>query len=501
MHGSFATTPMRRYLRQIAAIVFSSIVLLCPSQAIRAASYEIGMYAGALKLNGGTFFDFKMGGIYGLFVERQLENSWRLKGDFSFAKLHNRIDRPLTDNLGTIHNNDPLDFNSLRFGASIERLLFSSTRRFNLTIGAGVGMMRWKMTNPVDGSTYESLLIGEQQGKRAFSASELFVSTSAGLQFQLTHHFLLTAVGRVDYLTGAGANFSAQVNDVRDLWLGSISLGLAFRFGARDESRDFASSENWSAPAPVRPHSRRDHSVSADSDHDGVPDSLDQCPKTPPNAIVDAHGCPIDSDGDGVPDIYDDCPNTPPAAYGKVDIHGCPIDSDFDGVPDYLDQCPHNQIGAAVDSVGCPIDSDHDGVPDGLDDCPGTLPGIPVDQHGCLDMIMFAGPMILNVDYSPGSFEFDQRTRERLEKLARVLLLVPNVRLDISAYTDDIGSDAANIKLSEKRANRIRDFLVVNGVATERIKPYGRGKISPVASNQTADGRSKNRRIEILFYK
>lgn len=361
-------------------------------------------------------------------------------------------------------------------------------------------MMLWKMTNPVDGSTYEST-IGEHQGKRAFSATELFVSTSTGLHFAIFPRVVLSANARVDYLTGAGTNFDPRVDSERDRWLGSAFFGLAFRFGARGENADFVSTENWSVRPPTRSRARMNREVLRDSDHDGISDSLDRCPNTPVSAMVDARGCPIDSDGDGVPDIYDDCSGTAAAAYGKVDIHGCPVDADFDGVPDFVDQCPNNKIGSAVDSAGCPIDSDHDSVPDGLDDCPGTLPGIPVDQHGCLDMIMFSEPMVLNVDYSPGSFEIDQRTKDRIEKLARVLLLVPNVRLDINSYTDDIGSDVANIKLSEKRANRIRDFLVANGVTTDRIKPYGRGKTSPVASNQTTDGRARNRRIEILFYK
>jgi outer membrane protein OmpA-like peptidoglycan-associated protein len=61
----------------------------------------------------------------------------------------------------------------------------------------------------------------------------------------------------------------------------------------------------------------------ADTDGDGVPDNLDQCPGTPSGVKVDSHGCPIDSDGDGVPDYLDRCPNTPHGT--QVDVHGCPI--------------------------------------------------------------------------------------------------------------------------------------------------------------------------------
>jgi len=118
-----------------------------------------------------------------------------------------------------------------------------------------------------------------------------------------------------------------------------------------------------------------------DSDGDGVPDYLDKCPNTPAGVQVDATGCPLDSDGDGVPDYLDKCPNTPTGV--KVDATGCPLDSDGDGVPDYLDQCPNTPPGVAVDAKGCPLDSDGDGVPDYLDKCPNTPPGTPVDATGC----------------------------------------------------------------------------------------------------------------------
>lgn len=122
-----------------------------------------------------------------------------------------------------------------------------------------------------------------------------------------------------------------------------------------------------------------------DSDGDGVPDYLDKCPNTPEGIVVDADGCPPDTDGDGVPDYLDACPGTPVAARGFVDAKGCPLDSDGDGVLDYLDECPNTRAGAPVDAKGCPKDTDGDGVPDYADVCPGTpkeARGF-VDEKGC----------------------------------------------------------------------------------------------------------------------
>ncbi|HOZ07834.1 MAG TPA: OmpA family protein, partial [candidate division Zixibacteria bacterium] len=110
-------------------------------------------------------------------------------------------------------------------------------------------------------------------------------------------------------------------------------------------------------------------------------------------------------------------------------------------------------------------------------------------------------PMVLNIDYPSGSFEIDPSSQERLRSLARALLVAPNVRLEINGYTDNIGTDEANRSLSEKRANRVRDFLAAQGVAESRMSVNGRGETGFVASNETAEGRALNRRIEIVFYK
>ena len=73
--------------------------------------------------------------------------------------------------------------------------------------------------------------------------------------------------------------------------------------------------------------------------------------------------------------------------------------------------------------------------------------------------------------------------------------------MEINGYTDNIGTDIANKNLSEKRARRVRDYLVSQGIEEGRIKAFGKGESNFVASNQSAAGRAKNRRIEIIFFK
>ena len=73
----------------------------------------------------------------------------------------------------------------------------------------------------------------------------------------------------------------------------------------------------------------------------------------------------------------------------------------------------------------------------------------------------------------------------------------PNLRAEVDGYTDSIGSDAYNLKLSERRANAVRDYMVSEGIDASRIMTKGFGKANPVADNKTKEGRAKNRRVEI----
>jgi len=379
---------------------------------------------------------------------------------------------------------------------TLNRLLLPEDSRINFLIGTGGGLMIWDV---LDHDADTAVNVTGQRGEQTdFSASELFFRGMASVRVKLSRHVSFDLSGRADYLSGAGAEFAQTVSDARDRWLIGSSASLTIHFGSAPTRR------TWEERLGLQPTGSPGGAPvlhGPDSDGDGIPDLTDRCAGTPFGVTVDRFGCPLDSDGDGVYDGLDDCPETPPSAVRTVDIHGCAVDADFDGVPDYRDACPHNSIGAIVDSSGCPLDSDGDGVPDGLDDCPNTLVGVAVDKRGCIDLSMLDTPMILNIAYLPGSFEIDPHNRERLKRLAGLLSFVPDIRLEIYGYTDDIGTARANLKLSEKRARRVRDFLVANGIAAERIKAYGRGESSFVASNRTAEGRARNRRIEIVFHR
>jgi len=86
---------------------------------------------------------------------------------------------------------------------------------------------------------------------------------------------------------------------------------------------------------------------------------------------------------------------------------------------------------------------------------------------------------------------------EVLDGIVKTLKEHPTEKVEIEGYTDSIGSDAYNLKLSERRADAVKDFLVRQGIAASRITTKGLGKANPIAPNNTAEGRAKNRRAEV----
>ena len=103
-----------------------------------------------------------------------------------------------------------------------------------------------------------------------------------------------------------------------------------------------------------------------------------------------------------------------------------------------------------------------------------------------------------DVLFDTGSFTLKPGAREKLAKVSGILLAHPGLTMQIEGHTDSVGGDAFNVHLSEQRANSVRDFLGEQGVSLSSITAQGFGKAEPVATNDTAEGRQRNRRVEIV---
>ncbi len=103
-----------------------------------------------------------------------------------------------------------------------------------------------------------------------------------------------------------------------------------------------------------------------------------------------------------------------------------------------------------------------------------------------------------DVLFDTGSFTLKPGAREKLAKVSGILLAHPGLNMQIEGHTDSVGGDGYNVRLSEQRADSVKDFLGEQGVTLSSITAQGFGKAEPVATNDTAEGRQRNRRVEIV---
>lgn len=311
-----------------------------------------------------------------------------------------------------------------------------------------------------------------------------------------------------------------------DFYKNSISytLGLTFQFGGE---------ERPPVEIPLAP----------DNDNDGVRDSLDYCLNTPPSSKafimeVDTRGCPKDSDGDGTPDYMED--------------------NDSDGVINYNDICPDTIKGYPVNEEGCPKDSDEDGIVDGKEMEIGTDPykadtdgdglndleeiekyktdprkkdsdgdglsdydeiftyktnplKLDTDGDGYKDgeeiMVYKSDPTIYGdvfkevfgervIHFDFDSFKIRKDAKPVLDEIAEFMVKYANANLKIEGHTCSIGPENYNMRLSIKRAESAKKYLVKKGIPEERISTEGFGETRPVDDNKTRKGRQNNRRAE-----
>jgi len=278
-----------------------------------------------------------------------------------------------------------------------------------------------------------------------------------------------------------------------------------------------------------------------DRDGDGIHDGIDQCVDAPEDkdGIEDEDGCPEneDRDGDGLIDPEDDCPTIP----GPIANKGCP-DTDGDGLLDNVDECP--KVPGPKDNKGCPFgDQDGDGILDDKDQCPKVAEDIDTfeDEDGCPDPDNDADG-ILDVDdrcpmqpenmnghldgdgcpdvklklvevkrdvgkieikqkvfFATGKARIRSRSYELLNEVAQAMVGFPTLNVMVEGHTDSVGRSTTNLRLSQRRADAVRDYLIGQGVAPDRLTAVGFGEEKPIETNRTKRGREVNRRVEFTI--
>ena len=175
-------------------------------------------------------------------------------------------------------------------------------------------------------------------------------------------------------------------------------------------------------------------------------------------------------------------------------------DSDGDGVPDVDDLCP--EVAGPVENRGCPFsgDRDRDQITDDIDRCPDE-PG-PKENFGCprkQTLIVVRKDRIelkQQIHFSPNRDIILKGSFPVLRQVARAMKDAPGVVVRIEGHTDNVGTRNRNLKLSQGRAEAVKEFLVRQGVLRARMMAEGFGPTRPIAPNTNRAGRAANRRVE-----
>jgi outer membrane protein OmpA-like peptidoglycan-associated protein len=216
-----------------------------------------------------------------------------------------------------------------------------------------------------------------------------------------------------------------------------------------------------------------------------------------------------DTDGDGIMDSRDQCINEPEDKDGYLDDDGCPDpDNDADGVADTADKCPNEpeDLDGFQDEDGCPDpDNDADQIADLEDWCPNTPGVLGGDKPGCpkKNSLIVVTEKEIRITQQI-QFEFNKAiirpgiSFKILDEVVGVLNDNPKISLEVQGHTDNVGGDAYNMNLSQRRSEAVRAYMISRGVSATRLVSKGYGFHQPLVPNTTPANRELNRRVQFI---
>ena len=300
----------------------------------------------------------------------------------------------------------------------------------------GAGIATWRVESYPG---YESITVPAGSSAGTFAASELALLGGIGIEPHVVSNVSARVGLSVDGFTGLGASLPDGLYDDRTRVHVGFNLGFVYHFGSN----------------PLRGH------------------------------VGGAGEYPL------------------PVSEQTIDVSGMMPESEYPDLStvDSLMPGPSQRelYSTFLSNLSQLPDGDRDGIPDDNDKCQDTPEGYTVDECGCLEMTRLDRRFILNVQYSSGWSDIDPLSSRILDDLA--IRLRDSIAFDIliEGFTDNVGTDMANLLLSQKRATRVKDYLVSRGIAAVRINAVGRGETNFIADNATQEGRRRNRRIELSF--
>ncbi len=447
--------------------------------------WGVGITGGLMKPVGGGNDYARVDPFIGMWARRGLTPRWSFDAGFKYGRFHQGAAYP-GDEADLTFDDNGNDYTNFFQGMLGLRYNLNPDSKFNPYAGIHFGAAKWRVVDD-DGSNDlgyaidDDTVVGYQDGHpQKLDTTNLTASLTLGMEYFLGDNSSFDLGARYNWLIdndldniGTSAIWGPGEEDTND-GLVEVFAGLTYYWGGN-----------------------------GDSDHDGIPNSDDNCPKVAEDkdGFQDYDGCPDpDNDGDGILDANDKCPDQAEDMDGFEDEDGCPdLDNDGDGVLDAVDQCPNDpeDIDGYMDRDGCPdVDNDGDGVLDAVDQCPDTAEGAEVDANGCAkakkrDLIL------KGVNFELNSAELTPESSNTLDQVAESMTIWDTITIEIAGHTDSTGSAAYNKRLSQARAETVLNYLASKGIARERMRAVGYGEEKPIAPNDTAEGRAKNRRVEL----
>jgi len=489
---------MHRFLTILLVLALTAPAALAASASEKDGAWGAHAEYGYWKLVEGYWDYSNVDNFFGLSVRRGLSPRWTAELAYRYGTIRPGVERVTEDagwtfdSFGNLHTEIHNPMLAVQYH-------FLPESKFSPYMGLGLGITAWRVLAGEEdggwfptGTTVQGFASDGDQYEK-LSQVNFTLGAELGVEWWLADAFSLRLGGRYQVLTGNDldnvglSSWDATGNpEYVDANKGHVQgyLGVTWWFGGRK-----------------------------DSDGDGLDDRDDACPGQAEDydGFQDGDGCPdFDNDRDGIPDAEDGCPDDPEDRDGFQDDDGCPDpDNDGDGILDSLDDCPDQaeDIDGFQDQDGCPDpDNDGDGVLDAQDACPDTPRGTAVDDRGCplpapqTDANVQAietGLVLEGVNFKSGSAQLTAESIGVLSDVAASLKANPDVRVEVRGHTDATGSAEVNRDLSHRRAMAVRDVLVQLGVSPSRVTAVGYGEDYPIAPNDTAEGRAKNRRVEL----
>lgn len=281
--------------------------------------------------------------------------------------------------------------------------------------------------------------------------SSLYLNAGISVKYRLNEKFDIEGRGVLnlnneDHLDAA----ISQKQTYESFFTGNI--GVVYKFGKK---KKYAI---WVQDDEIEPFEL------VDTDKDGVQDELDQEKNTPVNADVYGNGVAIDSDKDGIKDYEDNCP----LLQGPKENNGCPL------------QAPIVYHEPMVEELV-------------------AEPVVEFDEDEKSDIMDKINLLSKSIYFKSSSDQLKVKSYQPLNEIADVMRDYPDSRFKIEGHTDSRGNDNYNLELSKKRSKSVYNYLANEGVASNRLSSRGYGETRPLATNETEDGRQKNRRVEINF--